>query len=128
MNNEINYDQNAIEQHIDYFNNILKQQKHLQNALENNSIAQIQKTTDIIKTMTPIVNQHYQTIHTLDSQIRTIISNNKNYLKDDYKFQKFLKTDLCTNFSKKINEIDTLVFNLKKLLKKEGIELLPKIE
>lgn len=128
MNNEIKYDQNAIEQHIDYFNNILEQQKFLSNVIQNNSNAQIQKTTNIIHSMTPIVDQHYQNIHNLDSQIRTIISNNKNNLKDDIQFQNFLKTDLCTDFTKKINEIDTLVFNLKKLLKKEGIKLLPKIE
>jgi len=126
MNDQINYDKNAIEQNIDYFNNILEQQIHLQKVLENNSIAQIEKTTRLIDSMTPIVNQHHQIIQNLDSQIRNIISNNKNNLKDDHKFQNFLKTKLCTDFSKKINEIDTLVFNLKKLLKKEGIELLPK--
>ena len=126
MNDQINYDKNAIEQNIDYFNNILEQQIHLQKVLENNSIAQIEKTTRLIDSMTPIVNQHHQIIQNLDSQIRNIISNNKNNLKVDHKFQNFLKTKLCTDFSKKINEIDTLVFNLKKLLKKEGIELLPK--
>ena len=72
MNNEINYDQNAIEQHIDYFNNILEQQKFLSNVIQNNSNAQIQKTTNIIHSMTPIVNQHYQTIHNLDLQINKI--------------------------------------------------------
>jgi hypothetical protein len=123
---EMQYDKDAIEQHVLFFNKIFDQQKHLSKVIEINSNAQIQKTTNIIISMTPVVNQHHDTIHELDNKIRTIITSNKNNLKNDTKYQEFKKTKLCTDFTKKIHEIDSLVFNLKKLLNKEGIQLLPK--
>ena len=126
MNELLNYDDESIDQNIQYFNEILKQQKHLSQVIENNSKAQIQKTTNIINSMNPIIEQHYNTLHDIDNKLRTIIINNKKNLQNDIKYQEFLKSDLSTKFQNKINEVDTLVFNLKKLLKKEGIELLPK--
>ena len=126
MNKQFNYDKDSIEQNIDYFNQILTQQTHLAKVIEINSNNQIQKTTNLIDSMNPIIEKHHNTLHDIDNQLRSIIHSNKKNLENDLKYQEFLKSDLSTKFKNKINEVDTLVFNLKKLLKKEGIELLPK--
>ena len=126
MNELLDYDDESIDQNIEYFDQILKQQTLLSKVIENNSKAQIQKTTNLINSMNPIIEQHYNTLHDIDNKLRTIIINNKKNLQNDIKYQEFIKSDLSTKFQNKINEVDTLVFNLKKLLKKEGIELLPK--
>ena len=124
MNKKLNYDKDSIEQNIDYFNKILTQQVKLSNVIKNNSKAQIQKTTNLINSMNPIIEQHHNTLHDIDNKLRNIISNNKKNLENDSKYQEFLESELPSQFQKKINEIDSLVFNLKKLLKKEGIKLL----
>ena len=126
MNEQFNYDKDSIEQNNDYFNQILTQQTHLAKVIEVNSNTQIQKTTNLIDSMNPIIEKHHNTLHDIDNKLRSIIHSNKKNLENDLKYQEFLKSDISTKFQNKINEIDTLIFNLKKLLKKEGIQLLPR--
>jgi len=128
MNNDQLNDFNK--QHFDndllYFKKIYNQQKLLADVIQKNSIAKINKTKDIISKNSNTINECLSDIQNIDSQIRTIVKQNKINLKNDTNYTKFINSNYCKSFNNKINQINTTITQLKILLDKEGIELLPK--